>query len=77
MVRLRIFLYTFIKVMLMDYIEIMSFCGYDLDRADEMVNEIVKNNMETLSEQSLREDGRGLHGTCDQRGAGRQLVRGL
>lgn len=58
----------------MDYLEIMSFCGYDMEAADRMVNEIVKNDMETLSEQSLREDGRGLHGTCDQRSAGRQLV---
>ena len=77
MVELRVFLYTFIKVMNMDYLEIMSFCGYDLDKADKMVNEIVKNDMETLSEQPLREDGRGLHSPGDQRGAGHQLVRGL
>lgn len=70
-------MYAFVGDIKMDYLEIMSFCGFDLDKADKMVNELVKNDMETLSEQSLREDGRGLHGTCDQRGAGHQLVRGL
>lgn len=33
----------------MDYLEIMSFCGYDMEAADRMVNEIVKDDMEGAS----------------------------
>lgn len=76
MVRLRIFLYTFIKVMLMDYIEIMSFCGYDLDRADKMVNEIVKD-MEKVPAEPVRAECRRLRGKSDQRRAWDELERGL
>lgn len=57
----------------MDYLEIMSFCGYDLDRADKMVNEIVKD-MEEISAEPLRAQCRRLRGQSDQRGAGRRLA---
>lgn len=49
MVELRVFLYTLIKVMNMDYLEIMNFCGYDLEAADRMVEEITKDVEEGAS----------------------------
>ncbi len=57
----------------MDYLEIMSFCGYDLDRADKMVNEIVKD-MEEVPAEPLWAQCRRLRSQGDQRGAGRRLA---
>lgn len=34
-----LFLYDFHGVMDMDYIEIMDFCGYDLEKANELAKE--------------------------------------
>lgn len=60
----------------MDYIEIMSFCGYDLDRADKMVNEIVKD-MEEVPAKSMRAQCWRLRSPGDQRRAWDELERGL
>ena len=60
----------------MDYIEIMSFCGYDLDRADKMVNEIVKD-MEEVPAEPVRAFCRRLRSSSDQRRAWDELERGL
>ena len=38
----------------MDYLEIMNFCGYDLEAADRMVKEIVEEDVEEVPAESVR-----------------------
>ena len=58
-----------------DYMEIMDFCGYDLDRATEIASvyraaveeEMNRVGLEAIQSESRRPDSRGLHNQVDMR----------
>lgn len=69
----------------MDYTEIQSFCGYDMQLAHEAAlkyraeieEEMQRVGLETIQSKSLPQERRGLCGKGDFRSSGPDVVRSL
>ena len=55
----------------MDYLEIMDFCGFDMEKAHKMVQELREtNDVDSVEPESHGEDGGGLFGESRCAGPG-------